>query len=283
MLNVYGSCLSILLVPTRCSPYVCVHILALQKVRKMPLDEVVVLDADANSLEIYHNDLNIIPSDVVSDQPGRFSLVCLHTGGIFSHSESPPTAYSYFAVHTVSLVFVDFNCAGLPIWCACGIDLYASCKAELLPLRKYFVIFVVCYNTLACVQFWYVLMHLLSFFSPFLLQVSPLKDTLKKHTSALDETVAKAFLDAFVFMIGGYRDALRFREVCFVLFLFDFIDNQQMSCQSVVSLLWLCLLCLRRLIWDMSLHYSVHLCFYFIFILCLLIFYCSMLSSKLSE
>ena len=45
----------------------CVLLCAfLQKIRKMPLDEVVVLDADANQLEIYHNDLGIIPSDVVS-------------------------------------------------------------------------------------------------------------------------------------------------------------------------------------------------------------------------
>eukprot|EP00117_Sycon_ciliatum_P020443 scpid18653/ scgid18214/ DENN domain-containing protein 1A; Connecdenn len=102
------------IMPTKLIDYCCapmpflvgVHSSVMAKIRKMPLDEVVVLDADANTLEIYHDDLSLIPPDVIG----------------------------------------------------------------------------------------------------------PLKDTLKKHTSALDETVAKAFLDAFVYLIGGYRDALRFRE-----------------------------------------------------------------------
>ncbi len=40
-----------------------------------------------------------------------------------------------------------------------------------------------------------------------------LKRSLKNHKDLLGESVARAFLQALVHLIGGYRDALKFRQV----------------------------------------------------------------------
>ena len=41
---------------------------------------------------------------------------------------------------------------------------------------------------------------------------SNLKRSLRSHKDLLGEAVARAFLQALVHLIGGYRDALRFRQ-----------------------------------------------------------------------
>ena len=42
---------------------------------------------------------------------------------------------------------------------------------------------------------------------------SNLKRSLKSHKDLLGDSVARAFLQALVHLIGGYRDALKFRQV----------------------------------------------------------------------
>ena len=42
---------------------------------------------------------------------------------------------------------------------------------------------------------------------------SNLKRALKNHRDLLGDSVARAFLQALVHLIGGYRDALKFRPV----------------------------------------------------------------------
>lgn len=45
-----------------------------------------------------------------------------------------------------------------------------------------------------------------------------LKRSLKSHRNLLGDSVARAFLQALVHLIGGYRDALKFRQViqCYI-------------------------------------------------------------------
>ena len=42
---------------------------------------------------------------------------------------------------------------------------------------------------------------------------SNLKKSLRSHKDLLGDSVARAFLQALVHLIGGYRDALKFRQV----------------------------------------------------------------------
>ena len=49
------------------------------------------------------------------------------------------------------------------------------------------------------------------------MQVANLKHILKKSSSAYGDTVTRAFMMAMVAMIGGYRSALKHREVCVVV------------------------------------------------------------------
>ena len=50
------------------------------------------------------------------------------------------------------------------------------------------------------------------------MQVANLKHVLKKSSSAYGDTVTRAFMMAMVAMIGGYRSALKHREVCVTLY-----------------------------------------------------------------
>ena len=44
--------------------------------------------------------------------------------------------------------------------------------------------------------------------------IAELKHVLKKESSGYGDNACKAFMLAMVSMIGGYRKALKFREVC---------------------------------------------------------------------
>ena len=54
--------------------------------------------------------------------------------------------------------------------------------------------------------------------------VSGLKVSLKSHRNLLGDSVARAFLRALAHLIGGYRDALRFRQVRSVVSLVIILD-----------------------------------------------------------
>jgi len=63
-------------------------------------------------------------------------------------------------------------------------------------------------------------------------QVSALKNKLKKQSTATGDGVAKAFLRAQAALFGSYRDALRYKPVRLLLyFVFSLI------CESTVSFL----------------------------------------------
>ena len=55
--------------------------------------------------------------------------------------------------------------------------------------------------------------------------IAELKHVLKKESSGYGDNACKAFMLAMVSMIGGYRKALKFREVCICTTVCIFCDH----------------------------------------------------------